>query len=189
MSQPDVTVTFDYQEQDYDAFQTYFLSTAPYNRKLIRKWRIMCVLISALSFSMGVFWIVLGFVGDGGWTAAFAYGAILYGLGFGSYAFMWLPAQIRRASLRRIKKLRNKLGADARYGERSVTVRGDTFVCAFPNGATELKIQSMPEPVLTETHCFFLVDQASAYVVPLGGTLNGDLDALIARFRQVRAEA
>ena len=182
------SITFEFSEEDFDAFQIYFLTNSTSNRKRTRLWQVASGFFgSLLPLGMGIFLLSSIEPTDATVATVFAGVAIAWGIAYGVFVVFFLPNHSRKSTLRRLKKFYVAHKVDLGYGERMLRIVGDALECEWPRGRSEIEIAKMMEPAETDLHVFFFMDEAQAFIVPKKKVTHGEVSAFVAEFRRVHA--
>lgn len=182
------TISFDFSEEDFDAFQIYFLTNSTFNRKRTRLWQVVSGFFgSLLPLAMGILLLSRIEPADAMVIEILAGVAIAWGIGYGLFVLFFLANHSRKSTLRRLKKFYAAHNVDLGYGERTLRIVGDSLECDWPRGRSEMAIAKMIEPAETELHVFSFMDEAQAFIVPKKKVRHGDVSTFVAEFRRAHA--
>ncbi len=180
-------LAYDYDEDDFDAFQNYFFWHSSFNRRRMLLWQLAAGFGgSVLPLAVGIFLIANRHSFTSLVSPVVTFIAIVWGAGYGVYALFFLREHMRKSTLKRTKKFHAAHSVDPGYGKRRLRIENDSIVSEWPLGNGTLTIAKMKEPIETDTHIFFFIDGAQALIVPKRKISEGNVESFVKEFVRIR---
>lgn len=190
MTLNDSTLTFRFEEDDLEAFQRFFWRTSRFVQRRMKRARLMFGVLAVVFLLAGSYQMLSGKVSRYGDDANSQLGSIFIGFGVvEAIICVSIPSISLRSTIRQNNRFMKEHGLERQFGSRTLRIDGDVVEHTYSMGTNRHKIADMLPPALTDMHCFFMLTEASAIVVPKTKITAGNLDALLAEFRRVQAAA